>query len=236
MHVTSRYFFADPTAEVCQQLIGRLFEVDEVRALEILPARAWAQIEYRNGLVSSRSVAQKIARHLQNGHDGGRPPYVNSPRDLPRRRRGGGLAGRAPRRGALHLGDRARAARPHPSPQSADPAQAEAVRGYRARPHARPRRRPVRRELQHGHRPDPLRSAAGSPVTSSCRSSIRRWSTPNARRTRTPSFSPFRGLREIGPARNRTTAPRSGRGRAGTSRSRGFPWARPPWAMSSIPR
>ena len=84
MHVTSRYFFADPTAEVCQQLIGRLFEVEEVRALEILPARAWAQIEYRNGLVSARSVVQKIARHLQNGHDGRRPPYVNSPRDLPR--------------------------------------------------------------------------------------------------------------------------------------------------------
>ena len=33
--VTSRYFFADPAADVCRQFVGRLFEVEEVRAVEI---------------------------------------------------------------------------------------------------------------------------------------------------------------------------------------------------------
>jgi heavy metal translocating P-type ATPase len=83
LQVTSRYLFADPGGEVCRRFVGRLFEVEEVRAVEILPARAWAQIEYGNGLVPSRRVVEKIARHLRDGPDGGRPPYVNSPRDLP---------------------------------------------------------------------------------------------------------------------------------------------------------
>ncbi|HXJ77775.1 MAG TPA: heavy metal translocating P-type ATPase [Candidatus Methylomirabilis sp.] len=83
LQMTSRYLFADPAAAVCQRFVARLFEVAEVRAVEIRPARAWAEIEYVNGLVPSRSVVGKIARHLRNGSGGADPPYVNSPRDLP---------------------------------------------------------------------------------------------------------------------------------------------------------
>jgi Cu2+-exporting ATPase len=50
-------------------------------AVEIPPAGA--QIDYRNGVVPAGTVIQKIARHLRNGHDGGPPPYLNSPADLP---------------------------------------------------------------------------------------------------------------------------------------------------------
>jgi Cu2+-exporting ATPase len=81
--VTSRYFFADPSADACRRFVGRLFGVAEVCAIEILPARAGAQIDYRNGVVPGRTVVQKIARHLLNGHDGGPPAYLNSPTDLP---------------------------------------------------------------------------------------------------------------------------------------------------------
>jgi hypothetical protein len=55
--VTSHYFFSDPSAEVCRQLLG-LFAVEEVRAVEILPARAVAQIDYRNGPVLGRTVVR----------------------------------------------------------------------------------------------------------------------------------------------------------------------------------
>src|SRR5258708_33831644 len=83
LQLTSRYFFADPKAEVCQQFIGKIFEVEEVRSVEILAARASAQIECADGVVPGRHLVQKISRHLRNGHDGARSPYVNSPRDLP---------------------------------------------------------------------------------------------------------------------------------------------------------
>jgi Cu2+-exporting ATPase len=83
LQVTSRYLFADPGGEVCRRFVGRLFEVEEVRAVEILPGRAWAQIEYRNGLVASRRVLERIARRLRNGQNGGRPSYVDAVRDLP---------------------------------------------------------------------------------------------------------------------------------------------------------
>jgi Cu2+-exporting ATPase len=83
MQLISRYFFADPKADACQQFIGKVFEVEEVRAVEILASRASAQIEYTNGVVPCREVVEKISRHLQNGHHGFRAPYVNSPRDLP---------------------------------------------------------------------------------------------------------------------------------------------------------
>ncbi len=83
MQLTSRYLFADPKGDACQQFIGRIFEVEEVRAVEILASRAWARIEYTNGVVPSREVLGKISRHLRNGHSGVAAPYVNSPRDLP---------------------------------------------------------------------------------------------------------------------------------------------------------
>jgi Cu2+-exporting ATPase len=83
MRLVSRYFFADPRADACQQFLGKVFEVEEVRAVEILASGAWANIEYTNGVVPCREVVDKISRHLRNGHDGGRPPYVNSLRDLP---------------------------------------------------------------------------------------------------------------------------------------------------------
>jgi heavy metal translocating P-type ATPase len=86
MRLVSRYFFADPKAEPCQQFIGKLFEVEEVRAVEILAPRAVADIHYTNGVVPCREVVAKISRHLRNGHGtngAGRAPYVNSTRDLP---------------------------------------------------------------------------------------------------------------------------------------------------------
>lgn len=83
MRLVSHYFFADPTADACQQFIGKIFEVEEVRAVEILASRAWAHVEYTNGVVPCREVVAKISRHLRNGHDGPRAPCVNSPRDLP---------------------------------------------------------------------------------------------------------------------------------------------------------
>lgn len=82
MRLISRYFFADPKADACQLFIGKIFEVEEVRAVEIFASRAWAHVEYTNGVVPCREVVAKISRHLQNGH-GVRVPYVNSPRDLP---------------------------------------------------------------------------------------------------------------------------------------------------------
>ena len=56
MRLVSRYFFADPKAEACRELIGRIFEVAEVRAVEILASRSRAHIEYTNGVVPSRDV------------------------------------------------------------------------------------------------------------------------------------------------------------------------------------
>src|SRR5262245_63553455 len=70
--VSSRYFFADPAADVCRQLVGRLFEVEEVRAVEIRAAGSRAQIEYSNGLAPRHAVVAKIARHLQAGANGHR--------------------------------------------------------------------------------------------------------------------------------------------------------------------
>lgn len=83
MRLVSRYFFADPKADPCQQFLGKVFEVEEVRAVEILASGAWANIEYTNGVVPCREVVAKISRHLQNGHEPVRAPYVNSLRDLP---------------------------------------------------------------------------------------------------------------------------------------------------------
>src|SRR5262245_14782052 len=83
MRLISRYFFADPKAEPCQQFIGRIFEVEEVRAVEILASRAWAHVEYTNGVVPCQEVVEKISRHLRDGKNGTAAPYVNSPRDLP---------------------------------------------------------------------------------------------------------------------------------------------------------
>jgi Cu2+-exporting ATPase len=89
MRLTSRYFFADPKADACQQFIGRIFEVEEVRAVEVMASGAWAHIEYTNGVVPCRQVVEKISRHLRNGTNGTngtgavRAPYVNSTRDLP---------------------------------------------------------------------------------------------------------------------------------------------------------
>jgi heavy metal translocating P-type ATPase len=71
MLVTSRYFFADPTADVCRRLARRLFEVKEVRAVDVHAAGFLAQIEYANGSVPRHVVVAKIARHLRavpNGH------------------------------------------------------------------------------------------------------------------------------------------------------------------------
>ena len=83
MRLVSRYFFGDPRAEACRQFIGRIFEVEEVRAVEVLASRAQAHVEYVNGVVPCREVIAKISRHLRHGENGARAPYVNSPRDLP---------------------------------------------------------------------------------------------------------------------------------------------------------
>jgi Cu2+-exporting ATPase len=83
MRLVSRYFFADPKADTCQQFLGKVFEVEEVRAVEILASGSWANIEYTNGVVPCREVVAKISRHLRNGHEAVRAPYVNSLRDLP---------------------------------------------------------------------------------------------------------------------------------------------------------
>jgi heavy metal translocating P-type ATPase len=86
MRLTSRYFFADPKAEACQQFIGRIFEVEEVWAVQVMASHAWADVEYTNGVVPCRQVVEKISKHLRNGTNGAhgvRAPYVNSTRDLP---------------------------------------------------------------------------------------------------------------------------------------------------------
>jgi Cu2+-exporting ATPase len=83
MRLTSRYFFADPASEVCRQFIGRVFEVEEVRAIEVLASGASAQIEYTNGRVPHRTVVAKIASHLRNGGNGGGAPPAGSPGTLP---------------------------------------------------------------------------------------------------------------------------------------------------------
>jgi allophanate hydrolase subunit 1 len=80
LQVVSRYFFADPKAEACQLFIERIFEVEEVRAVEILARRACANVEYVKG---AREAIAKISWHLRNGDNGRRAPYMNSPRDLP---------------------------------------------------------------------------------------------------------------------------------------------------------
>src|SRR5207244_3248130 len=69
-------------AAACQQFITRVFEVEEVRALEILTRRACAQIEYTNGVVPCHTVIQKISRHLKNGLTSVRASQVNAPSDL----------------------------------------------------------------------------------------------------------------------------------------------------------
>jgi heavy metal translocating P-type ATPase len=66
LRLTSRYFFADPTREICRQLVAKLFEVADVRAVEILTSRASAQIEYVNGVPDPEVVA-RIGRHLTSG-------------------------------------------------------------------------------------------------------------------------------------------------------------------------
>ena len=81
--VRSRSFFADPSAGARQQLVGRLFEVQEVRALEIRPADSSAQIEYTNGRGPGAAIVRKIARRLRADPTGGPTAYVNSPGDLP---------------------------------------------------------------------------------------------------------------------------------------------------------
>jgi Cu2+-exporting ATPase len=101
MRLISRYFFADPKADACQQFIGKIFEVEEVRAIEILASRARAHVEYTNGVVPCREVVAKISRHLRNGHDGVRAPYVNSPRDLPIAFAGGADGWRVERHGTI---------------------------------------------------------------------------------------------------------------------------------------
>ncbi len=83
LQIVSRYFFADPGSDVCRRFVGRVFEVEEVRAVEIVAARAWAQIEFAGGVVPGREVVEKISRQLRNGHHGGPAPYRNSPADLP---------------------------------------------------------------------------------------------------------------------------------------------------------
>src|SRR5207253_3255220 len=83
LQLTSRYFFADPRADVCQQFIGRLFEVEEVRAIEVRASGAWAQIEYTNGVVPDREVVAKISRRLVAGANGAPAPSVDASRDLP---------------------------------------------------------------------------------------------------------------------------------------------------------
>jgi hypothetical protein len=81
--VRSRGLFADSSADVCRQLVGCLFAVEEVRAVEMRAADAWAQIEYTNGHVPGATIVQKIARRLSGGPGSAPAPYVNSPSDLP---------------------------------------------------------------------------------------------------------------------------------------------------------
>jgi heavy metal translocating P-type ATPase len=101
MRLVSRYFFGDPRADACQELLGKMFEVEEVRAVEILPAQAWAKVEYTNGVVPCREVVAKISRHLRHARARLRAPYVNSVRDLPVVSDDGAEAWRVERHGDL---------------------------------------------------------------------------------------------------------------------------------------
>jgi heavy metal translocating P-type ATPase len=83
LQIVSRYFFADSASDVCRRFVGRVLEVEEVRAVEIVAARARAEIEFANGVVPGHEVVEKISRQLRNGHHGGPAPYRNSPADLP---------------------------------------------------------------------------------------------------------------------------------------------------------
>jgi Cu2+-exporting ATPase len=68
LRVVSRYFFADPRAEICRDFVQKLFEVEEVRAVEVRPSTASAHVEYAVGRAPSPDVLAKIGRHFQNGH------------------------------------------------------------------------------------------------------------------------------------------------------------------------
>lgn len=83
MLVTSRYFFADPTADVCRLLARRLFEVKEVRVVDVHAAGCLAKIEYSNGSVPRHVVIAKIARHLLAGPNGHGVANGHTSRDLP---------------------------------------------------------------------------------------------------------------------------------------------------------
>jgi heavy metal translocating P-type ATPase len=101
MELVSRYFFADATSEPCRQLIERLLQVEEVRAVDVVPSRARAEIEYVNGVVPWRQVVGKIARHLRNGHGSVGAAFTNSPRDLPLSLVDGGTGWRVERHGRV---------------------------------------------------------------------------------------------------------------------------------------
>ena len=70
IRLVSRYFFANPKAEICQRFIGRIFEVEEVRALEILASAASAQIEFgwpnRQRITSTKSLTTLRQRTFQS--------------------------------------------------------------------------------------------------------------------------------------------------------------------------
>ena len=104
-----------------------------------------AQIEYPNGPVPRPPSSGRSPAHLANGHTGTPLSYVTSSGDLPLARRSA-EGWRVERHGPVLSTWEivARAARPHPLPQPADPSQEAAVRGHRRRPHARVRRGPVR--------------------------------------------------------------------------------------------
>ena len=124
-----------------------------------------------------------------------RPPYVNSPRDLPRA--GADEGWRVERHGEVlstweivhelpgRIRVRNRLIRRKPR-------RCAAIEGVLMRALGVDR---YATNSSDGHRPDPLRSAHSSSVTSCCRSSIRPWSTPSARRPGTPPISTSRSAR-----------------------------------------
>ena len=104
--VTSRYFFADPSAEVCRQFLG-LFAVEEVRAVEILPPAPWRRSTIATASSPAAPWSVRSPASLANGLAGASPFGITASGDLPLAAEGWRVERHRDR--ALHLGDRARA-------------------------------------------------------------------------------------------------------------------------------
>jgi heavy metal translocating P-type ATPase len=71
IHLESRYLFADPGAALCRRFVRMLFELDEIRTVEVVGGAAQARIEYAADGAPSHHVVAKIGRHLRSAHRNG---------------------------------------------------------------------------------------------------------------------------------------------------------------------